>query len=84
MPDAAIAARLANLETLTMNSRTIAREYYLPAQMARQEAQRAGAKVGFGFDEAALEAAKRATFSPPTKDGVRVKMWSTIRVAFKP
>jgi TonB family protein len=48
------------------------------------DAQRSGPKAGFGFDEAALEAARRATFSPPTKDGVRVKMWSTLRVAFQP
>ncbi len=48
------------------------------------DAQRAGAKAGFGFDEAALEAARRATFSPPTKDGVRVKMWYPLRVAFQP
>jgi TonB family protein len=48
------------------------------------DAQRAGAKAGFGFDEAALEAAKRASFSPATKDGVRVKMWYTLRVAFQP
>src|SRR4029079_12390603 len=26
-------------------------------------------KAGFGFDEAAIEAAKRATFSPGTKNG---------------
>ena len=48
------------------------------------DAQRSGPKAGFGFDEAALEAARRATFSPATKDGVRVKMWATIRVAFQP
>jgi TonB family protein len=48
------------------------------------DAQRAGAKAGFGFDEAALEAARRATFSPATKDGVRVKMWYPLRVAFQP
>jgi TonB family protein len=47
------------------------------------DAQRAGAKVGFGFDESALEAARRATFSPAIKDGVRVKMWYTLRVAFQ-
>jgi TonB family protein len=48
------------------------------------DAQRSGAKAGFGFDESAMEAAKRASFTPPTKDGVRVKMWYTLRVAFQP
>ncbi|MES1240220.1 MAG: TonB family protein [Acidobacteriota bacterium] len=48
------------------------------------DAQRSGAKAGFGFDEAALDAARRAIFTPATKDGVRVKMWATIRVAFQP
>ena len=48
------------------------------------DAQRAGAKAGFGFDEAALEAARRAQFTPATKDGVRVKMWYTLRVKFQP
>ncbi len=48
------------------------------------EVERVGSKSGFGFDEAALDAARRATFLPATKDGVRVKMWTTIRVAFKP
>jgi TonB family protein len=43
-----------------------------------------GAKAGFGFDEAALDAARRAVFQPATKDGVRVKMWRTMRVNFKP
>ena len=48
------------------------------------DAQRGGAKAGFGFDEAALEAARRAQFKPAMKDGVRVKMWYTLRVAFQP
>ena len=47
------------------------------------DADRIGAKAGFGFDEAALDAAKRATFQPATRDGVRVKMWTTLRVNFK-
>lgn len=48
------------------------------------DAQRSGPKAGFGFDEAALEAARRAQFNPATKEGVRVKMWYTLRVKFQP
>lgn len=48
------------------------------------DAQRSGPKAGFGFDEAAMEAARRAQFKPAAKDGVRVKMWYTLRVAFQP
>ncbi len=48
------------------------------------DAERLGAKAGFGFDEAALEAARRATFQPASKDGVKVKMWMMLRVNFNP
>lgn len=48
------------------------------------QAERIGPKVGFGFDEAALAAARRVNFRPATKDGVRVKMWTTLRVIFRP
>ena len=48
------------------------------------DTERIGAKAGFGFDEAAMDAARRASFQPATKEGVRVKMWTTLRVAFKP
>ncbi len=48
------------------------------------DADRIGAKVGFGFDEAAIDAVHRAVFQPAVKDGVRVKMWTTLRVNFKP
>ncbi len=41
-------------------------------------------KVGYGFDEAALEAARHTSFRPATKDGVRVKMWTVMRVSFRP
>ncbi len=49
------------------------------------DAQRSGPKAGFGFDEAAVEAARRANFNPAsTKDGVKVKMWTVLRVSFQP
>jgi TonB family protein len=47
------------------------------------DAELLGAKAGFGFDEAALDAARRAVFQPAIKDGVRVKMWTTVRVNFQ-
>ncbi|HEX9160171.1 MAG TPA: TonB family protein [Thermoanaerobaculia bacterium] len=36
-----------------------------------------------GLDEAAVQIARRSTFSAPTKDGVRVKAWTTLPVDFK-
>lgn len=48
------------------------------------QTERSGAKVGFGFDEAAEDTARRTSYRPATKDGVRVKMWTTLRVTFQP
>jgi protein TonB len=48
------------------------------------DADHIGAKAGFGFDEAAVDAVRRATFKPATKENVKVKMWTTVRVNFKP
>jgi TonB family protein len=36
-----------------------------------------------GLNEAAMQIMRRSTFSPPTKDGVRVKAWTTVPVDFK-
>jgi TonB family protein len=36
-----------------------------------------------GFSQAALEAARSATFRPATKDGVRVKTYKTMKLTFK-
>jgi TonB family protein len=36
------------------------------------------------FAKAAIEAAQRSTFRPATKDGVPVKMWTTLRFRFRP
>jgi TonB family protein len=43
--------------------------------------QRASQDVG--LEEAALEAARSATYQPATKNGVRVKMWTTLRIPFR-
>ncbi len=49
-----------------------------------QDARVKGAKSGYGFDEAAVDAARRATFTPAMKNGVRVKMWYDLNINFKP
>jgi TonB family protein len=49
-----------------------------------EKAERVGAAVGMGFDEAALEVARLSVYNPATKDGVRVKMWVSMKVTFVP
>jgi TonB family protein len=39
--------------------------------------------VGAGLNEAAEQIMRRSTFAPPTKDGVRVKAWTTVPIDFK-
>jgi protein TonB len=41
-------------------------------------------RAGLGFDEAALDAARRSTYTPATKNGVRVKMWLDLNIKFSP
>ena len=48
------------------------------------EVEQLGGQAGYGFDEAALEAVHKMTWEPGTKDGVPVKMWSKVRLAFQP
>jgi periplasmic protein TonB len=48
------------------------------------DTQLAGTRVGLGFDEAALDAARRTTFQAATKNGVRVKMWTNLNIRFTP
>jgi TonB family protein len=36
-----------------------------------------------GLNEAALQIVRNSSFSPPMKDGVRVKSWTTVPVDFK-
>jgi TonB family protein len=42
-----------------------------------------GMALGFGFEGAAIEAAERARYRPATKDGVRVKMWTRVKLRFE-
>lgn len=39
-------------------------------------------KAGYGMDEAAIEYARSCGFSPPTKTGIAVRMWTDLKVAF--
>ncbi|MCP4662910.1 MAG: TonB family protein [bacterium] len=39
--------------------------------------------LGYGFDQAALNAARKALFQPATSDGAPIKMWTTLTVQFK-
>ncbi len=43
-----------------------------------------GEPAGFGFDEAAEAAARRTRWSAAQKDGVRVRMWVDLTIAFRP
>jgi len=46
------------------------------------EVQRSGGSAGFGMDEAALEYARSCVFTPASKNGVPVRMWLELKVAF--
>jgi TonB family protein len=43
---------------------------------------REGDRSGLGFEEAALEAAKRVRYFPATRDGVAGKMWTDLELEF--
>jgi len=46
-------------------------------------AETVGKPFGFGFEDAALDAARKARYRPATKDGVRVKMWTSVKLRFE-
>jgi len=46
------------------------------------DVQPAGASAGYGMDEAALDYARRCVFTPASKNGVPVRMWMELKVAF--
>jgi TonB family protein len=47
------------------------------------KAELVGDKQGYGFDNEALNAARRSTYKPATKDGIPVKIWHTLAVEFR-
>jgi TonB family protein len=47
------------------------------------EAEVEGRNPGYGFDEEALKAARQSQFEPATKFEVPVKMWTSMKFAFK-
>ncbi len=49
-----------------------------------EDVQRLGGAVGLGFDEAAMEVARHSAYEPASKNGTRVKMWTTMKVSFRP
>src|SRR5207237_9668629 len=61
LADTQMAARLAGFQTLGLSSRAIAQDYYLPAQMARKEAQLA--KKDATSDPNAADTAKQTRTS---------------------
>lgn len=48
------------------------------------EVERIGKRVGSGFDEAAVQAARQARYRPGTEDGRAKAMWTTLRIEFRP
>lgn len=46
------------------------------------QAERTGSEAGFGLDEAAVDFAKSCGYAPALKNGVKVKMWTDLKVAF--
>jgi len=66
-------------KTATVNLRILIDEN---GEVAKVE--RVGEAVGFGFDDAAVSAAKRSTWKAAIKDGVKVKMWVDLKIDFRP
>ena len=80
LDDSRMAARLAAFETLSKSTQEMAQEYYLPAQIARREAQRQqSAQTPAGRDPAMTtttppnDAARREMMTPEQAQAVRVE-----------
>ena len=71
------AARLKRRATIKL--RVLVDEKGRPSQV-----EQVSDKVGLGFDSAAARAAQTTRWTPPTKDGVPVKMWVELSIDFRP
>ena len=78
LDDSRMAARLAAFETLSKSTQEMAEQYYLPAQMARREAQRRQAAQAPASGDPAMatpqdEAARREMMTPEQTEAVRME-----------
>jgi protein TonB len=64
----------------TVSIRVLVDENGRPIDVQLKDSKRAG----LGFDEAALDSARRSSYTPATKNGVRVKMWLDLNIKFSP
>jgi len=71
----ALAKRMKREATVTV--RVLVDENGRPSQT-----EISGKKAGFGLDEAALDYARGCVFEPAKKNGIKVKMWYDLQVAF--
>jgi serine/threonine-protein kinase len=78
------APRYPEIARRTKREATVAVSVLVDENGRVQDARLKSAKSGYGFDEAAIEAARRSTFKPATKNGVPVKMWYDLNINFKP
>ncbi len=72
-----VAARLKRQATVKV--RVLVNENGRPTEI-----EPVGKKTGLGFDEAAIRAAQTTRWTPPTKDGVPVKLWVELSIDFRP
>ncbi len=49
-----------------------------------KEVQQISKKAGLGIDQAAIEAAREATYRPGTENDQPKEMWTTLRITFRP
>lgn len=49
-----------------------------------KDVQQISKKAGLGIDQAAIEAAREATYRPGTENGTPKEMWTTLRFTFRP